>query len=51
MQYKSVDSEDFEFLKKVCGEKNVFADNETLQEYGHDETENLKFPPQVVVKP
>ncbi|RMG80789.1 MAG: FAD-binding protein [Bacteroidetes bacterium] len=51
MQYKSVDSEDFEFLKKVCGEKNVFTDNETLQEYGHDETENLKFPPQVVVKP
>lgn len=28
-----------------------FIDNESLATYGHDETEDLKFPPEIVVKP
>ncbi len=38
-------------LIRIVGEENVFTDENTLQEYGHDETEDLNFPPSVVVKP
>lgn len=38
-------------LKKILGETFVFTDNITCFKYGHDETEDLSFPPQVVVKP
>jgi glycolate oxidase len=38
-------------LQRICSPENVFWDNETLVRYGSDETENLNFPPWVVVKP
>src|ERR1044072_5086378 len=38
-------------LQNICGEANVFFDGESLQYYGHDETEKLLYPPDVVVKP
>ncbi len=40
-----------EKIKELCGEKNVFHDEETRELYSHDETEDLKFAPEVVVKP
>jgi glycolate oxidase len=40
-----------EELKKIVGESFVFADEENLEKYGHDETERLQFNPEVVVKP
>jgi glycolate oxidase len=40
-----------EKFKEIVGEKNVSVDEETLQEYAHDETEDLFFLPEVVVKP
>ena len=38
-------------FKEIAGETFVLADAETLQHYGHDETEQLLFPPEVVIKP
>lgn len=38
-------------IKKIVGENYVFTDQETLNNYGHDETEDLTFPPHIVVKP
>jgi len=38
-------------IKKIVGENYVFTDQETLTNYGHDETEDLSFPPHIVVKP
>lgn len=38
-------------LIRIVGEENVFTDENTRKEYGHDETEDLSFPPSVVVKP
>jgi glycolate oxidase len=35
----------------IVGKEFVFTDENTRQEYGHDETEDLNFPPMVVVKP
>jgi glycolate oxidase len=38
-------------FKKIVGEQYVFADEESLETYAHDETENLHYPPEVVIKP
>ncbi len=40
-----------EAFKKIVGEKYVFVDEESLNNYAHDETEDLHFPPEVVIKP
>jgi glycolate oxidase len=38
-------------FKNIVGENHVQADEETLNRYAHDETENLHYLPDVVVKP
>lgn len=38
-------------LVEVVGSLYVFIDDETLNEYGKDHTEDLIFPPSIVVKP
>ncbi len=38
-------------LENIVGKKYVFTDAETCLKFGHDETEDLSFPPQIVVKP
>ena len=44
-------SRHIEDFKKILGEKYVLIDEETLHNYSHDETEDLHFPPDVVLKP
>src|SRR5436190_18005732 len=38
-------------FKNIVGENFVFYDEEVLNHYAHDETENLHFLPDVVIKP
>ena len=38
-------------FKKIVGEKFVLADEESLHNYSHDETEDLHYLPEVVIKP
>ncbi len=38
-------------LREITGEKNVLVDEESLDRYAHDETEDLHYLPEVVVKP
>jgi glycolate oxidase len=40
-----------DFFRSVCGSDFVWVDNETRLANGHDETEDLKFPPEWVVAP
>jgi glycolate oxidase len=40
-----------EKFKDIVGEGYVFADRESLNNYAHDETENLHFLPDIVIKP
>lgn len=47
----TVSKEHIDFFSSVCGDANVLTTNEILVAYGHDETEDLSFPPHVVVKP
>ena len=38
-------------FKKITGKNFVLVDEETLHHYAHDETENLHFLPDIVIKP
>lgn len=38
-------------FKKICGEQNVITDKDEEAPYGQDQTEQLHFLPQVVLKP
>ena len=40
-----------DFFRSVCGSDFVWADDETRLANGHDETEDLKYPPEWVVAP
>ncbi|MGI8893674.1 MAG: FAD-binding oxidoreductase [Bacteroidia bacterium] len=49
--YNKVTADVFSELKVIAGEEFVLADAEVLENYSHDETEDLRFLPEVVVKP
>ena len=38
-------------FRKILGDQYVLVDEESLNNYGHDETEELLFPPEVVLRP
>jgi len=43
--------EHIQAFKNIVGESGVFVDEEILNSYAHDETEDLHFLPDVVIKP
>jgi len=47
----SLQPEIIQKLTTIVGENYIFSDIETRNHYGHDETEDYVFPPNVVVKP
>ncbi|MEO9023197.1 MAG: FAD-linked oxidase C-terminal domain-containing protein [Ginsengibacter sp.] len=47
---KNLTAEHIELFKKICGEKNVVTSEEEMNNYAHDQTENLHFRPGVVLK-
>lgn len=51
--YKPLDDRDLAFFKHICGEEYVFfgRDDEQVQKAASDETEDLVFYPEAVVKP
>jgi glycolate oxidase len=49
--FKKIDDHDVLFFKKVTSPERVFSEDSVLKEYGSDETEDLCFPPSVVVQP
>lgn len=51
MNYKKITSSIIKELKQIAGENFVFADEENLLHYSKDETEDLSFLPEAVVKP
>jgi glycolate oxidase len=51
MSYNKLTPAILQQLKAIVGDSNVFIDTDNLKNYGHDETEQLVFLPEVVVKP
>lgn len=47
----SLSPEILQKLAAIVGDAYVFTDKEVLNHYGHDETEDYVFPPNVVLKP
>lgn len=50
MNFKKIDQADITFFASVLS-NDCYVDSNTLSEYGHDETEDLNFAPEVVLKP
>lgn len=46
-----VNAEHLHKFRKILGDQYVLVDEESLNNYGHDETEELLFPPEVVLRP
>src|SRR6185295_16318186 len=51
MSYTAINTKLIEQLRAIVGEAYVLADAESLSNYGHDETEELIYLPEVIVKP
>ena len=51
MSYNTITEGILSQIKAIVGENSVFTDLDDLENYSHDETEDLRFYPQVVVKP
>ena len=51
MDYTKITKDLLEQIKSAVGAANVFTDAESLDNYSHDETEDLRYYPEVVVKP
>lgn len=51
MSFQTLTIAYIEELRQILGHDYVMADEESLNKYGHDETEDLQFNPEVVVKP
>jgi glycolate oxidase len=49
--FKQIDTTDFIYFQTILGQSYVFTDDESREAYGHDETEDLVYPPHVVLKP
>ena len=50
-QFKQIEKADLQYFESVIDAVNVSILESDLEKYGHDETEDLNFPPEVVLKP
>lgn len=51
MNFNKLSQQHREALKAIVGADHYFEDDESLQKYSHDETEDLSYPPELVLKP
>jgi glycolate oxidase len=51
MSYKKVDQKDFAFFSNLLTDVKVISDSASLESYAHDETEDLRFYPDVALIP
>ncbi len=49
--FKKIKKNDLEFFKTILEESSILTNLEDLENYGHDETEDLVFLPELVLKP
>ncbi len=51
MTYRKIFHADVQYFQSVCGAAQVITDEHSLEDYSHDETEDLRFPPEIVIRP
>ncbi|MEM9025290.1 MAG: FAD-binding protein, partial [Bacteroidota bacterium] len=49
--FVSVSSTHLDQFRQICGAEHVLVSTDARVDYGHDETEDLSYPPEVVVRP
>ena len=49
MNFKKVTRNDIDFFHTIVGKQFVFIDEESLEKYSKDETEDLSYLPEVVI--
>jgi glycolate oxidase len=50
-KFKSIDNEDVMVFSNIIGHQNILTSHELMEKYGRDETEDLFFLPEIVLKP
>ena len=50
-KYSAIKADDLAYMEKVCGTAYVIHSRDAMEKYGSDETEDLNFMPELVVKP
>jgi glycolate oxidase len=50
-RFKKIEESDLSEFRMICGENSVFADHESFDKYSKDYTEDLRFYPELVIKP
>ncbi len=51
MAFRKITPQILEEFRLILGEDYVCFDDDSIRNYGHDETEDFNFPPEVVLKP
>ena len=51
MKYNKINIDDVNFFKEIVGCNFILTDSNKLIDYSHDETEDLIFTPEIVIKP
>ena len=51
VDYKKIDQSDVSFFQSIVGEEYVLTDAASTDAFGHDQTEDFSFPPEVVILP
>ncbi len=51
MKFTKISAEHIARFQSIAGKENVLFDASSLSDYSQDETEDLSFPPEVVIKP
>lgn len=51
MNFNTLKAEDIQFFSSIVEEKNLLIDHAAMENYSHDETEDLRFSPEIVLKP
>ncbi|MEP7129420.1 MAG: FAD-binding oxidoreductase, partial [Chitinophagales bacterium] len=51
LPFHKIAAEDIQYFESICGAIQVLTDEAALFHYSHDETEDLKFLPEIVLKP
>lgn len=50
-EFNKIRVDDLNFFNSFLDKKEIFSDDESIIDYSHDETEDLKFYPEIVLKP
>lgn len=51
MSYNKISQKDIEFFTSITGDNNLIFSGDKLEDYAHDYTEDLRFFPEIVLKP